>query len=141
MYTKTWLKHSMALFSTKTMHCSISSPIGSDESTMIASYVPSGAFLKNSTAESRRKAILMELEFTSYKTIGNFTNQQISTNNVVIMASWDYQHTVTNMKLNPRIFKSNRQMWEEIFANLKQQRIIKRLHLKRLMHQRRTLHQ
>jgi len=55
----------MALCSRKTMHGSISSPIGSDESTMIASYVPSGAFLKNSTAESRRKAILMELEFTS----------------------------------------------------------------------------
>lgn len=45
--------------------CNTSSPIGSDESTMIASYVPSGAFLKNSTAE--RKEIFMELEFTNCK--------------------------------------------------------------------------
>ena len=38
---------------------SINSPIGSDESTMIASYVPSGVFLKNSTAESRKEVIML----------------------------------------------------------------------------------
>ena len=149
MYTKTWLKLSMALFSTKTMHCSISSPIGSDESTMIASYVPSGAFLKNSTAESRRKTILVKLQFKKKYLPISKTNrklQQISKNNVLIMASWNYWHTIANMKLNTRIFKSNRQVWEEIFANLQssdlyQQSIIKQLNFKSLRHQRTTLHQ
>jgi hypothetical protein len=83
----------MVLCSRKTIHGSISSPIGSDESTMIASYVPSGAFLKNSTAESGRKTIvtygirahkLKGLPIS--KTTGNLSNRQISTNNIVIMA-------------------------------------------------------
>jgi hypothetical protein len=47
------------------MNSSISSPIGSDESTMTASYVPSGAFLKNSTAESRKKHSGMKLQITT----------------------------------------------------------------------------
>jgi len=63
------------------MHGSISSPIGSDESTMIASYVPSGAFLKNSTAKSRRKTILVSYSSrTEYLPISktNRKLQQIS---------------------------------------------------------------
>jgi hypothetical protein len=125
----------MVLWSRKTMHGSINSPIGSDESTMIASYVPSEAFLKNSTAESRRKTILVKLQFKKKYLPISKTNrnlQQISKNNVLIMASWNYRHTIANMKLNTRIFKSNRQVWEEIFANLQssdlyQQSIIKQL--------------
>jgi hypothetical protein len=117
------------------MHGSINSPIGSDESTMIASYVPSEAFLKKSTAESRRKTILVKLQFKKKYLPISKTNrnlQQISKNNVLIMASWNYRHTIANMKLNTRIFKSNRQVWEEIFANLQssdlyQQSIIKQL--------------
>ena len=139
----------MVLCSRKTMNGSINSPIGSDESTMIASYVPSGAFLKNSTAKSRRKTILVSYSSrTEYLPISktNRKLQQISKNNVLIMASWNYWHTIANMKLNTRIFKSNRQVWEEIFANLQssdlyQQSIIKQLNFKSLRHQRTTLHQ